>query len=142
MRDRRATRRDTTMFDRLDAVRPIASTSMSRAPQGDERRHPRSLIKERALLRQGDQRSGERRSGERRRGERRSGERRRDDRRDNARMADERRSGERRAADRRSKDRRQMDRRTAEIPMISLGGKRLFRSGWGRSRRPVIDDYA
>ncbi|WPL18803.1 hypothetical protein Thiowin_03894 [Thiorhodovibrio winogradskyi] len=133
------------MFDRLDAIQPIASTRFGHAlGSGENEHHP--LLDGRPLPRKGtgrgDQRGGERRSGERRRKERRSKERRDADRRGDLRLATERRLEDRRALDRRDGDRRRTERRLPSAPRSNLRGPAIFPSGWGRARRPVIDDYA
>lgn len=133
------------MFDRLEAIRPVAATNFRRAAGDDEQdRHP--FLTGRGLPRQvggrSDQRGGERRSDERRRGERRGKERRSDDRRGGLRMVSERRRTDRRASDRRDGDRRRADRRSLSAPAINIRNPPFFSNGWGRARRPVVDDYA
>ncbi len=133
------------MFNRLDAIQPVASTRFGRALGSNENEH-HPLLDGRALPRKGsgrgDQRGSERRSGERRRNERRSEERRDDDRRGNQRVVNERRLADRRATDRRHDDRRSHERRLPTLSRINLRGPAMFPPGWGRARRPLIDDYA
>jgi hypothetical protein len=58
------------------------------------------------------------------------------------RMMIERRQADRRAADRRDIDRRHRDRRDQNLPTINVRNPSSFSPAWGRSRRPVVDDYA
>jgi hypothetical protein len=133
------------MFDRLESIRPVAATNFRRA-SGDDAREQHPLLDGHGLPKhlggRSDQRGSERRSGERRRGERRSKERRSDERRGGLRTVTERRLTERRASDRRDGDRRHTDRRLQGTPRINLRKPPFLSNGWGRSRRPVVDDYA
>lgn len=133
------------MFNRLDAIQPIAPTRFGQTLDSDDNAH-HPLLDGRAWPgkrgRRNDQRGGKRRSDERRRKERRLAERRDDDNDNGLLMVTERRLAERRALDRRDQERRHGERRLPNAPRLNLRGPTMRSPSRGRSRNSVIDDYA
>ncbi|MBK1647145.1 hypothetical protein CKO36_00640 [Rhabdochromatium marinum] len=133
------------MFDRLEAIRPIASTLFKGTPTGEEQERNPYLAAQsmpRSQSTPWKRRGDERRAEERRRGERRRKERRTDDRRGGLRSAIERRQEERRAGDRRDGDRRRGDRRLTGSPRENNLLSSRVSPDRRNLRRPIIDDYA